>query len=471
MALDRLFLGDTIAGVRSDWREALETIDLSDDAWQIVNADALPLLRESSWAELAFIVPPPSRLRLTKLLAELATPSAPAISVYACLAANSILLVSPFRVLEGGLALAGGSYSTVSLHLENGRPLVRKCLLPNGQEDLDRDGRQSQECAWMQQLPPAVQDLFVPVIGASEGLAGLEMVTEFIPGHSLAELVFQQQLDGTGLARSLERIYSEISRDVWTQPPIELGVPIDRGDYLERIQRRLGKIKSASASAGGPLHALLEAGHVVVNGCDCDGVDRLLERLASDPCWRPAVTPGAPRMCHGDLILDDIVSDPHAPAGFRLVDPNPSNQHPMYDVFKTMMSLWLKYEFFYFDRFAITHFSTGRHVEIEIRIDAPHAEAAYDQAAEQFVAFAGRELATHLGFPSSEVRPLLRMGAAINMLAIPVFHLLHHDREPRALAFAATALLHAELATLEAGYPRASIAREGSHLQPSTRSL
>jgi hypothetical protein len=469
MALDRMFLADSFAGMRSDWREALPAIDGSDDdGWRIVRANTLPVLAANG-ANMAFVVPPPSRKRLTQALADLATSFPRDVTVYERLARTGVLVVGPIRTFEGGITLAGGSYSTVSLHLENGVPVVRKRLVAHGDGDPDREGRQRQECAWMQNIPTGVRDLFVPVLGASDGSVGLELVTEFVPGYSLAEIVFQHQIDGDGLARALERIYCEIGARVWTRPPIEMNVPIDRGDYLERIQRRLRTIEVSRSGLGGPLRKLLEAERVIVNGHECDGVGRLLERL-STPRWRHAIMPGPARMCHGDLILDDIVIDKRAPAGFRLVDPNPSNQHPMYDVFKTMMSLWLKYEFFYFDRFSISHLSTNAsHVAVEIRIDAPQAEAIYDEAAERFVAFAERELAPQLGFPSNDFRSLVRMGAAINMLAIPVFHLLHHEREPRALAFAAVALHHAERATRESSSPRERVSG-GSHLLPSTRS-
>lgn len=473
MALDRMFAAQSVAGVRPDWRDVLYSSDVADhDGWQVVNADCLPLLAARA-VDMALVIPPPSRRRLAQMLADLASISRSGATVYERLTQNGVLVVSPVGVIEDGITLAGGSYSTVSLHIENGQPIVRKRLDTRGEGDPDREGRQRQECAWMRRIPAAVSDLFVPVIGASDGLGKIELVTEFVPGYSLAELVFQKQLDGDELARLLVHIYSELATRVWTRPPIELDVPIDRGDYLGRIKRRLRTIeKSNSGLVEGPLQSLLSAERVVVNGRECEGVGRLLERLARDPCWQPAVTPGLPRMCHGDLILDDVVIDPVAPAGFRLLDPNPSNQHPIYDVFKTMMSLWLKYEFLYFDKFTVTHgLSDEGCVEVEIHIDAPQAEAAYDQAAELFVAFVGDELAGQLGLPPKELRMLLRMGAAINMLAIPVFHLLHHDREPRALAFAATALLHAEQARREMRDRSQDFTHSGLQRRPSTRSL
>ncbi len=52
----------------------------------------------------------------------------------------------------------------------------------------------------------------------------------------------------------------------------------------------------------------------------------------------------------------------------------------------------------------------------------------------------------YLGLDGEQFESQLRMAAALHSLAIPMFHLLHHKSETRALAFTCLGLYHAALA-------------------------
>jgi hypothetical protein len=360
---------------------------------------------------------------------------------------HGVLAISPVRLEDGALQLAGGSHSTVRLHLEDGGPVVRKHLAVGSDPDPDRERHLRQVCTWLARLPAEVADLFPRVLRVREDRRELELVMEFVPGYSLAELVFQERLAGEDLASSLLAVYRTVRDRMWSRAPIELDVPPESGGYLARIHRRIAAIEASSYPADGPVRSVLSSRAVTVNGMRCTPVTKLLDELGHDKRWRPVVSPAGSALCHGDLTLEAVVRD-DSPAGFCLLDPNPSNRHPVYDVFKTVMSLLLQYEFFYFDRFDVVYDDFEGEIRVEVAFEDAALQQVYARAGKRFLEFATAELAAPLGLPEHDVHSLLRMGAAVNMLALPMFHILDPASEPRALAFAAMGMWHAQMAKL-----------------------
>jgi hypothetical protein len=113
-----------------------------------------------------------------------------------------------------------------------------------------------------------------------------------------------------------------------------------------------------------------------------------------------------------------------------------------------MLSLWLGYEFYYYDLFNISSFHISEDGGIAVRIDVERSDciASYKIAAERFFTFLKDHLCTLMGLDPEYLRPQLRMASALQALAIPMFHLLHHKKEMRAFAFACIGLYHAQLA-------------------------
>jgi hypothetical protein len=410
----------------------------------LIPASSVPTLAAAGWEDIALVIPAGGTGRLAAALAEDWTAGA---NRYALMERHGVLVVSPCRAEGDGLLLAGGSYSGVSLHVADGRPIVRKRLSLDGQITQDRELRQLQEIEWLAAVPPAVGELFAPVLGTTRSAAALELTTGFVPGYTLAELVFQGRLGGRELAEALAHVYSTVSSVLWTRPPPSPLPGGRRESYVQRIRRRIRTILASGYAEDGVLRRFLQTGSVVVNGRECLGVERLLEILEHDRRWAPIVNPPGRTLCHGDLILEDILIGCGAPHGFSLVDPNPVNENPIYDLGKTMMSLWLGYELIYFDRFSVEWtVKSDDLLALEIETSSEEVSAVYLEAAERFMSFVEHDLVHHLSLPQGEIRVLLRMSAAIHMLAITVFHLLHHKRERRALAFAGTALLNAQAA-------------------------
>lgn len=425
MALDRTF-----ALMRPDPPERLTPAAPPSAGWNVVLA-----------RDVAFVIPPGSGPDVLETLRR--RPPNP----YAALQDDhGVLAVSPVRADGQSLVLGGGSYSTVALELEDERPVVRKRVVIEGDPDPDRERHLRRVCSWFARLPPDVTEVFPRVVRVREDEGWLELVMEFVPGYSLAELVFQGRLTGDGLGARLEDVYRTVQARMWSRPPIDLHPPCEAGGYLPRIRRRFETIAASGYPASGPVRAVLKSRDVTVNGIRCTPVAELLAELDDAEPWRPAVAPEGAALCHGDLTLEAVVAE-DSPAGFRLLDPNPRNQHPVYDAFKTAMSLLLRYEFLYFDRFDIAYDEADGAVRVELTLEEAALQEIYERAAERFIAFAAEELADPLGFPAESVPSLLRMGAAVNMLALPVFH-LHRGDERRALAFAAMGLWHAQAARI-----------------------
>lgn len=411
-------------------------------------ASSVPGLDAAEWSEIVLVVATGGRAQLAAALAEGWQGDT---SPYAAMQRHGILAVSPGRRLEDGVLLAGGSYSTVSLHINDGCPIVRKRLALDGRLTADRELRQMQEIKWLAALPSEAAELFAPVLGATHSAAELELRTAFVPGYTLAELVFQGRIEGPELAVILEHIYATVSATLWSRPASAMQIVGARENYLERVRRRVDEILASDYPREGILRAFFAAESVNVNGSTCLGVEAMLSALEGDPRWDPVVNPKGHTQCHGDLILEDVLISAGAKHGFALVDPNPANQSAIYDLGKTMMSLWLEYEPYYFDRFNVEcEVLAGGGVALEVETTAPEVSATYREAADRFMPFVERELIQYLALPPSRLRASLRMGAAIHMLAITVFHLLHHGSEGRALAFASTALQHAQTAFDEA---------------------
>jgi hypothetical protein len=368
-------------------------------------------------------------------------------NAYELLERAGVLAISPWRASGSGVTLSGGSYSEVTLEIRGDGPVVCKRLAAGQTPHLDREIRQRRESAWLRQIPSDAAVLFPRVLDTVEKGPTLLTVTRFVPGYTLAELVFQRRIDGAGVAEHLIDVYEALRTRLWRHGPRAVA---PQETYPQRIARRIRTIRASPYASDGAIRRLLRAETPIVNGLPCSGVSSLLRLLQDQARWSAVVHPRGRTLCHGDLILEDVLISADAPLGFALVDPNPTNQHPLYDVCKTMMSLWLGYEALYYDRFTVTEQATGRGtVDLSVRLDDEDVRRVYATAAELFLDYVEKELGDLLELPSSNWRAMLRMGAAMNMLAITVFHLLHHGKEDRALAFAATALWHAQRAIEE----------------------
>lgn len=369
---------------------------------------------------------------------------------YEALERAGIVVVNPARITDDGLLLSGGSLSSVALRFDLGRSIVTKSIR-GGPGASEKDGieRHRAEAHFLQHASRNGVDLFPMLLELDEDGQDLSFSTNFVPAYTAAELVFQGRMSGERLGGLLIEVYEQLRQKVYTLLPVgnwRGGADIS---YVATIRRRTDAILWQNDKCGHQVRELLTASEVHVNGRECITYNALLDVLESDAEWNEIVRPqGVKTMCHGDLILEDILVEGVGRSKVTLVDPNPYNQQALFDVAKTLLSLIIGYEFMYFDLFKIDFDSVPekRQCNIAIEFGAKECGRQYAIAATIFCEYVEQFLAERLGLKVRGITKRLRMAAALHALAIPWFHLTHHRRQARALAFVASGLFHATVA-------------------------
>jgi len=360
------------------------------------------------------------------------------------------LSINPtYRTPDGRVVLSGGSYSTVTLRVDCGAAVVSKKIRKvGGNNAIDTHERLRLESKYLQKLPAEASAFFPCLKSARESATEVEYEMEFVSLPTVGELIFQKCLDGHQVFELLVRIYSSMMCSMYPHAPLQLNSRGCEEGYLERIERRMGIILNHKDAPTERLRKLFTAQQITVNGVKCPSILALIKKLRGTQGFERVVNPIQRSLCHGDLVLEDILANPRCNERFCLLDPNPMSWSPLFDIGKTMLSLWVGYEFLYYDLFCIEQFLEKRGGEIEVRIalGRPDSQDRYQDATELFLEFAEKELANTVGLEASNLRAQLRMAAALHALAIPMFHLLHHRNEPRAVAFGCLGLYHASKA-------------------------
>jgi hypothetical protein len=399
----------------------------------------------STWLYL----PPGSRHALTDAVTRLRTGRG---CPYEILEGAGVLVMGSAGARADGVVLSGGSHCDVLLRTHGKNSVITKAVSKSGTSS-GTDGlhRHRNEAEWLA-LVGRESALFPRARVVEDSAESYAFETDFFPGYSAAELVFQRRMSGERLAGILVRIYEELRSGFYCRPPVLTGRPDPDTGYVAKIRRRCRLTRAALKETGTPLGAVLGAvlgaGRVRVNGRPCPSLPDLLSRIETDPFWQPVVRPRGVHACHGDLILEDILVGRGPAHEVMLIDPNPYNRHGLLDLAKTMLSLWVGYEFVYFDFFEVA-VGTGEPegcVSVDVIVDADEFRKEYAEAAERFMGYARSELPGVLGLPRNEFDRMVRMAAALTALALPAFHLIRHNRPDRALAFAALGILHASYA-------------------------
>lgn len=406
-----------------------------------------PLVREGTSSSIAFVIPAMSKARIVRAFL---SSSAGLINSYHALEKEGIVVLSPVRKRGEALILSGGSLSSVTLELRDSEMVATKTIESgNDISCIDGIARHRAEANFLRLATKNSIGLFPQLVRLEDRSYELIYSTTFFPAYTAAELIFQGRMTGEQLGALVINVYEALRRKIY---PLSLeGWRHNRRDanYVQTIRRRTNAMAASQGGDGVDVRRLMAARKVQVNGLDCVPYNRLLDIVESTPRWRDVLTPqGERRFCHGDLILEDILVDGLSATNFRLVDPNPYNQHPLFDVAKTLLSLMIGYEFFYFDNFEIEVKSTHCFDAVDVRVEVARGTyaAEYMQALKIFGEYVETDLASYLEIAKPGLGKQLRMAAALHALAIPWFHLVHHKRGERALAFVAAGLFHATIA-------------------------
>lgn len=211
-------------------------------------------------------------------------------------------------------------------------------------------------------------------------------------------------------------------------------------DYPSRIERRLAIIASQPPSVGRLFREVLDSPKLVINGVVCFGIHSLIRLVNQGEWFERYVTANLKERSHGDLILDDIVIDTRQ--DFFLLDPNGDSHTRLYDVGKMFLSLLSYYEFLKYDRFHLAVDRSRRRSEIHltVAIDPHPAQDIYRRLAVKLPNVLRQTRV--LGKDDIELSGIgLLLLNGLQNLSLPMFHLLHHQAEKRALAFLAIGAL------------------------------
>lgn len=353
-------------------------------------------------------------------------------NAYAILEENGIVVLDA----KPGAQLAGGSYCDTSLR-QIGRELcvAKRIGLRSTRGFQDADLKLRREEEFVRQLPRQAKDIFVSYISTSEDEEHFEYVTGFEQGYSLGEKLFHGTLNYKSVLLKLEELFGMLRERLY-------GTPHRKGDWscqepniLGRVTRRLALIASSEDPAARHWPRLLNADELVINGRAYDGWPKLKAWLMASELDNLARVSGPAELCHGDLILDDMVYTGEDRT-LRLVDPNGDSASRVYDVGKIYLSTLSFYEHFKYNQFRFSH----KKLELEIEL----ADAATMGVIEEI----GLNLPSHLRRAKmwSAERPepsggTLLLLNGLHNAALPMFHLLHHHAADRALAFFAIGLI------------------------------
>jgi len=323
---------------------------------------------------------------------------------------------------------SGGSFARVNLSLvDNQRWEVSK-MVTKGIGDVDADQRLLAEGKFIRDLPPRAAPLFPRVHGVTELPTEVGYQMAYCPFPTMAELVLSRQITPEQTVDFLTGIYETMFSKVYSKDD-----PNNKDDnYFNRIDRRRERIFATPKGVGERLKRLLSAEHLIIDGKEYHGFNKLFESVKQDEHYRRLAIPPDHSVCHGDMVLEDILFQPYT-GEFKLIDPNGRSHSRYYDIAKTLLSLATKYELFYFDRFSL-EYDPHDETDIHIHFDDPQMAEAYDRMGELFWEFL-RKNASQFFKNEPEWQDRLKLLNALQNLAIVMFHIVRHNKEERAIAF------------------------------------
>ena len=174
---------------------------------------------------------------------------------------------------------------------------------------------------------------------------------------------------------------------------------------------------------------------VLVNGTALPPIKETITSIREFSHAMAVLSNPTPRLCHGDLIPEDILVDAEQ-GGVCLIDPNPQICDPIADLAKLLMSCSVHYDLALRDMVTC---SVSRGPMIEVVHSVPEGVSGYTKLQTELAAQLADEAPNLIGraFASDDrMQPAcVRLIAGLQAMAISSFHSLHHDKEARAFYF------------------------------------
>jgi len=257
------------------------------------------LLQRIGGRESALFIAPMNAYDLSRAFEDVLTTHG---NLYPLLQQRGFRAISPAVIVNDGVLLSGGSYSSVLLRVREGKANIYKRIeKPLKEENVDTDMRLLHERAWLKALPESAARLFPQLKCFLDDEKAFGYETEFIPACSAAELVFQGCMNGKQLFAVLREVYLALCRHMYCLPSIKLVNLPDETGYLERIERRTQAILKSCYPPDGILRTLYNAQQIRVNGVQCPSLPALLDHLRFNREWRSVVAPSG----YGGTVCQD----------------------------------------------------------------------------------------------------------------------------------------------------------------------
>lgn len=326
----------------------------------------------------------------------------------------------------------GGSVCKTYITMRDGKwVVVKRALRDSRMGSVDGYERHLGEAVWICSREVHQSGLF-PNTEYAVDEGGLTMVSEFVPGDTLGEVMWGGRHSVQRIVEMLSYLFEQLSSKLYIHTASYGGE-----NYILKIQRRWGYLCSSESEE---VWSGLLTKPLVLNGREMPSLSRVLEIVQSSYSYVPLNELVTPKMCHGDLIPEDVLVDSNL-TQFMLIDPNPQNADPIADWSKILMSIKVYYDLALRDKLKL---------EYADKDDCILIDYSFEDDTEEYLQLM-RDLAIALLHDDSEFlaraarinsrvtgRTLL-INAGLMALSIAPFHALQHRNLKRALYFYARA--------------------------------
>lgn len=333
---------------------------------------------------------------------------------------------------DGKIELSGGSICRI--HLDMGtEPKVTKQVTTTDVDSLDGRIRHQLEAHWLPTKAEEFENLFPSILHTPTKSNALYSM-RFFPAYTLGEHFIHGRLDSNGGKQLIHRCFDLLARTVYRQQ-----VDGDYENYHGKVFRRNRQLLE-DPKLPPEMADLIEYGGMV-NGTRCRPVSMLLEIVDSKREFSTILANPDPRMSHGDLIPEDILYS-FSEDSICFVDPNPQISDPLADVGKMLMSFQSNYDLALRNRIKLEIEGVGNHISITTITDPIYNR--YTELQEELGVWLLNSL-PNLPLKDCISKDRLtpqavRLFAGLQMIALPIFHLLHHNNKGRAMFFLAKGL-------------------------------
>lgn len=344
----------------------------------------------------------------------------------------------------GNIRLSGGSVSECLLRREEHSWFVIKRTSGSKLTKTDSWDRHILESRFIAALETN-GNTFFPSSTSRRDSRIFEAKMPFIGAYTLGELLVQGRLSGLTFKEKISSIFHALESLLYCRRSTH-----SQETYIDKVERRLSLLIERSR-----IHKNVEAFCRMgsqVNGRDCRPIRELLDTARSEPRCREILSTNDARLCHGDLIPEDILFFPESNR-FVLIDPNPQNADPLIDLGKMAMSALIAYDLAIRDWVTCVIDDSVRKPRASVFAQDEWRQLDFEQQEiGHWICKEGRSLVSRDVLPDHRVESrAIMLIAGLQAMAIPVFHALHQGRDDRALYFLAKGHLLTEQAFQEYG--------------------